>query len=80
MTPEPWTFEALEMDQEITWDIYDPNTARLVASFRDYDRAREYLAWINRQQAKKKADKKARKTKQARHAKLDSWVANWYTP
>ena len=54
-----WTFEPLELDQEMTWVVYDPNTAQLVASFHDIDRAREYLAWVNKKQAKKRA-KKAR--------------------
>lgn len=53
-----WTFEPLELHQEMTWEVYDPNTAQIVASFHDYDRARQYLAWVNRKQAKK-AKKKA---------------------
>lgn len=61
ITPKPWTFEPLELHQEMTWEVYDPNTAQIVASFHDYDRAREYLAWINKKQARKRA-KKARAT------------------
>lgn len=63
ITTKPWTFEPLELHQEMTWEVYDPNTAQIVAAFHDYDRAREYLAWVNKKQAKKKAKKAEAVTK-----------------
>ena len=55
------TFEPLEIYPESAWGIYDPNTARLVATFHDYEQAMKYLRWINRKQAKKQARKQARR-------------------
>jgi hypothetical protein len=57
MTPEPWTFRDLEMHQEECWEIYDPNTAQLVATFHDRERAQGYLDWINEKQAEKREKK-----------------------
>lgn len=64
------TFEPMELYPEFTWEIYDPNTARLVATFHDPARAHEYLEWVNRKQDKKQA-KKAR----AKRARLRSELA-----
>ena len=54
---EPWTFEPYEMYPEGVWEIYDPNLARVIAIFYDGDSADEYLAWVNKRQAKKKKKK-----------------------
>ena len=39
-------------------DIYDPNLARIVATFYDTDDAAHYLKWRNKKQAKLKAERK----------------------
>lgn len=41
------TNEPLEMYPDQTWEIIDPNTARLVAVFHDKAAAKEYLEWRN---------------------------------
>jgi hypothetical protein len=69
ISSRPWTFEPLEIDPEHCWQIYDPNTAALVATFYDYDRARDYLTWINKKQAKKKAEKDEKAKK-----RMQSWT------
>jgi hypothetical protein len=43
VTPEPWYAY-----RERVWEIYDPNTARLVATFYDKEAAKEYLKFINK--------------------------------
>lgn len=48
----PWTFEPFEADRAEVTDIYDPNLARIVATFYDADEARAYLKWRNKRQAK----------------------------
>lgn len=40
----------LEMYADETWEILDPNTARLVAVFHDEAAAQEYLRWRNSRQ------------------------------
>ena len=52
MSGEPWTFEPFECHTEPTWEIYDPNLARVVAVFSDRDEAAAYLKWRNKKQAK----------------------------
>ena len=54
---KPWTFDDFEMYRDGVWGIYDPNLARIVAIFYDGDSADEYLAWVNKRQAKKKKKK-----------------------
>jgi len=55
VTTEPWTFEPFESHAEQTWEVHDPNLARIVAVFFDGDEAAEYLAWRNKKQAKLEA-------------------------
>ena len=79
---KPWTFEPLEVDHEPTWTIYDPNLARIVATFHDEDEAADYLRWRNKKQAKKKArDDTRRGKKQARDDTRGggSFRPSWYT-
>jgi hypothetical protein len=49
---KPWTFEPLESHAERTWEVYDPNLARVVAVFHDGNEAADYLRWRNKKQAK----------------------------
>jgi hypothetical protein len=51
---KPWTFEDYELHHQDTWEVYDPNLARLVAVFYNEDDALEYLKWRNKKQAKRK--------------------------
>lgn len=57
MTKEPWTFEPFECHTEPTWEIYDPNLARVVAVFTDRDEATAYLAWRNEAQEQARAER-----------------------
>lgn len=57
---KPWTFELFEIWATPTWEIYDPNLARVVAVFYDEAEAEDYLSRVNFKQADKAA-KKARK-------------------
>jgi len=52
---EPWTFEPFECHAEPTWEIYDPNLARVVAVFHDRDEAVAYLEWRNGVQAERRS-------------------------
>jgi hypothetical protein len=74
MTIEPWTFEPLEMDADPCWNIYDPNLGVHVATFYDHDRARDYLRWVNKKQAKKQAEKRAQRLRQSLTAL--SWASH----
>lgn len=60
MIAKPWTFEPYESYTEQTWEIYDPNLARIVAVFFDSDEAQNYLDWRNKKQAKEQAKKEAK--------------------
>lgn len=55
MSGEPWTFEPFECHTEPTWEIYDPNLARIVAVFSDRDEATAYLKWRNAIQADRRS-------------------------
>lgn len=50
-----WTFEPFEAEAREIVDIYDPNLARIVATFYDTDDAAQYLKWRNKKQKKAKA-------------------------
>lgn len=54
----PWTFEPMEMHAEKTWEIYDPNMARVVAVFHDKKAAKQYLKYLNGKQDKKRTAKR----------------------
>lgn len=41
------THAPLEMYPDPTWEVIDPNTARIVAVFYDENAAQEYLKWRN---------------------------------
>jgi hypothetical protein len=55
----PWTFEPFVADKDTVWTIHDENEARVVAVFYAEKDASEYLAWVNKKQAKKKAKEQA---------------------
>lgn len=55
---QAWTFEPFEAEAREVVDIYDPNLARIVATFYDTDDAAQYLKWRNKKQAKLKAERK----------------------
>lgn len=65
---EPWTFDDLEIDAQQTWEIHDPNLARLVAIFWDRDEAQAYLRWRNKKQAKARAREDKNRAEDARWA------------
>lgn len=70
----PWSFEPMEIDDspELTWPIYDPNEARIVAVFYTEQEARDYLRWRNKKQAKLKAKRdQARERSEATQKWLD---------
>lgn len=55
----PWSFDPFEGETREVVDIYDPNLARIVATFYDTDEAAQYLKWRNKKQKKAKARKQA---------------------
>lgn len=57
---KPWTFEPMEIWPVQAWEIYDPNLARVVATYYTQPEAEKALARINRKQAKKAARRAAR--------------------
>lgn len=65
---EPWSFDDLEIDAQQTWEIYDPNLARLVAIFWDRDEAKAYLRWRNKKQAKARSREDKNRAEDARWA------------
>lgn len=60
---KPWTFELFEIWPTPTWEIYDPNLARVIAVFYSEQEAEDYLSRINFKQAEKKAKKDAKAAK-----------------
>ena len=62
----PWTYEDFELHPQDSWEIYDPNEARIVAVFYDLDEARKYLEWRNKRQDKLRRRQEKRRRKQDR--------------
>ena len=58
---KPWTFEPMELWSTPSWEIYDPNLARVVAVYYNRDEAEKELARINRRQAQRKLKNQAAK-------------------